>query len=437
MKHPPFLRASSRRDQSGAVVIVLGVMLALLIGFAGLAIDLGRFFVVKTELQNAVDACALSAASQLRPGQGNPAALTNAVAYGRVFSSGGTVNIEAIKNRANFQSAVVAIAPEQITFSDTLNGSYEVSTVANPDTARYVKCTYPLSGLPIYFMRVLNPALSTQVVSAMAAATLDSSQSSCAIPIGVCKAPGSTEASNFGLTLGQWMVVKSGSTPYGTGNFGWIDFTPPGGGASELADLLTGSGQCELKTGDLVGQSGSIASLNKAWNTRFGLYTGSDSVATASPDKTGYGYSKDNWQQPAVGSPPVVPPPSNAYSGTSTVAGAVNYQAATNGNLAYQGDIPAGINLNGYKTSSSAEYVEFGKKNRRVAVAPVVDCTVWNTGSAQPPVEGWACVLMLHPIDNTNIPELEFLGLSTTPGTPCATSGLAGTGGPLVPILVQ
>lgn len=424
---------SNRCHQRGAVVLVFALTLLVLIGFAGLAIDLGRFFVIKSELQNAVDACALAASTQLSPGQNNPAALVNAVAYGRVFSTGGAGNIAAIQNRANFQSEVVAIEPDQITFSDTLDGLYQTSAGANFNTARYARCTYPLAGLPIFFMRVLNPALGTQTVTAMATATLSPSSSSCAIPIGVCKAPGSTAANNFGHTPGDWLNAKK---PYGTGNFGWIDFTPPAGGASELADQLTGSGQCALKTNDTVGEQGEIQSLDMAWNSRFGLYKGSINLSNAPPDKTGYAYSKDkNW-----------PLGRDAYAGSSPPA--VNYKTASTNTLysSYQGDTPLGMPTQGYKTSTPPQHQEYGRKNRRLAVAPVVDCTVWNSsGSAQPAMEGWACVLMLNPIaagtppspEVWDTPVLEFLGLSTTPGSPCATAGEAGTFGPLVPVLVQ
>ena len=435
MRIKPRVTPSNRCQQRGAVVLVFALTLLVLIGFAGLAIDLGRFFVIKSELQNAVDACALAAATQLSPGQNNPAALSNAVAYGRVFSTGGTGNIGAIKNMANFQSEVVAIAADQITFSDTLDGTYQPSAGANFNTAAYAKCTYPLAGLPIFFMRVLNPLLSTQTVGAMAAATLAPSSSNCAIPIGVCKVPGSSAANNFGHTPGDWLSARK---PYGTGNFGWIDFTPPAGGASELADLLTGSGQCALKTNDTVGEQGVIQSLDIAWNSRFGLYKGTTNLANAPPDKTGYAYSQDkNW-----------PSGRDAYQGSSTVAGAVNYLFASTSALysSYQGDTPLGMPTQGYKNATPAEHQEYGRKNRRLAVAPVVDCSVWNTsGSAQPAMEGWACVLMLNPIaagtpkspEVWDTPVLEFLGLSTTPGSPCATAGAAGRFGPLVPVLVQ
>lgn len=426
-----------RSRQRGAVAIMLGLLLVMLIGFAGLALDLGRFFVIKSELQNAVDACALAAASQLRPGQNNSTALTKAVAYGRVFATGGTGNISEIKNRGNFQSEVINIAESQITFSDSLNGTYLERTSANYNTAAYARCSYPLSGLPVYFMQVLNPDYVSQTVSATAVATLAPSSSACAIPIGACLAPGGTPANNFGLTAGQWLTAKA-SKPYGTGNFGWIDFSPPGGGANELADMLNGSGQCDLKVGIPVGQPGSITSLNEAWNGRFGWYKsggGTPSLTTAPPDFAGYAYSADtNW-----------PSGFNAYSGTSTVPGAVNFQDARTTHRSYQGDVPLGIPDKTYTATTPADHLSYGR-NRRLAVAPIVDCSVWNTsGNAQPTVQGWACVLMLAPLGTgkAKSPEVwdtamvEFLGLSTDPGSPCATGGEPGTAGPLVPVMAQ
>lgn len=428
----------TRRSQRGAVAIMLGLTLVLLIAFVGLAIDFGRFFVIKSELQNAVDACALAAASQLRPGQNNPNTLTKAVAYGRLMATGGTGGIAAIRNRANFGSEVVEISAAQVTFSATAGGVYQDASSANYDTANYARCSYPLSGLPVYFLQVLDSRFSRITVSATAVATLAPSSSACAIPVGVCMASGGTATNTYGLSPGQWLTAKT-SSPYGTGNFGWVDFTPPNGGASELADLLTGSGQCDLKVGALVGEQGNKASLDLAWNSRFGWYRqggGQPSLTNAPPDFTGYAYSKDrNW-----------PGGSNAYAGTSTVPGALNFAAARTAHEPYQGDTPLGIPGNGYTASSRAQHQSAGR-NRRIAVAPVLDCSVWNvSGNAQPAVQDWACVLMLNPFSSSGTPKngevwdtpvVEFLGLSTTPGSPCATGGEPGTFGPRVPVLAQ
>ena len=61
-------RSALRSHQQGNVVMLTAISLAVLIGFLGIVIDLGRLFVTKTELQSAVDACALAAAAELRPG---------------------------------------------------------------------------------------------------------------------------------------------------------------------------------------------------------------------------------------------------------------------------------------------------------------------------------------------------------------------------------
>lgn len=430
ISHPS--RYGARR-QRGAVAIIFGLTLAVLIGFAGLALDLGRFFVIKSELQNAVDACALAASTQLRPGQGDANALTRAIAYGRVFSTGGADdpattplegNIAAIKNRGNFQGTVIDIEAAQITFATTLGGPYVSSGAADPNTAAFVKCTYPMTGLPIYFMKVLNSALDTQTVSAMAAATLAPSASVCAIPVAVCKVPGTTAASNYGLTVGQWLRAPDGpGSPYGTGNFGFVDFSPPAGGAEELFNLFTESGACSVATGTVIGEGGAMTTLEVAWNSRFGLYkpgNGNPQKENAYPDKTGYGYKTPTW---SIGS--------NAYSGS--VPGLYNYKQATSGHYQYQTNPP-----NPYNRLSTAQHDALGRVNRRLAVAPIVDCTVWNSGGADPAVEDWACVLMLNPVfSNTDPYSIEFIGLSSSASSPCATNGEPGTYGPKVPQLVQ
>ena len=50
---------SHPRGQRGVVAIVVGLTMAVMLGFVGLAIDGGRLYLTKTELQNAADACAL------------------------------------------------------------------------------------------------------------------------------------------------------------------------------------------------------------------------------------------------------------------------------------------------------------------------------------------------------------------------------------------
>ena len=59
-------------QQRGAVAVLAAVTLAMLLGFAALAIDIGYLFVVRNELQNAADAAALAGAGYLYPGPPTP-----------------------------------------------------------------------------------------------------------------------------------------------------------------------------------------------------------------------------------------------------------------------------------------------------------------------------------------------------------------------------
>ena len=60
----PSCRCRRRRD-NGFVLIVTCILLAILLGLAGLAIDIARMYVIQSELQAFSDAAALSAALQL------------------------------------------------------------------------------------------------------------------------------------------------------------------------------------------------------------------------------------------------------------------------------------------------------------------------------------------------------------------------------------
>lgn len=412
-------------------MILVALSGAALIGFLGIVIDLGHLFVTRTELQSATDACALAATAELK---------ADAQAINRAVSAGLTAGN---RNNVGFQAASASLTSADILFSDRLSDNsttfpfgYVPSASASPATAKYAMCVRNQGGITTWFMQVLEGFLGVtsgpKSVGAWAAATLSPSQLNCAIPLGMCKLPTAPASSPLqGLVVGQWMTSKLSSSA--TGSFDWIDFTPPGGGASELANLLKGRGQCSLPTtGTPVGEQGNMISLGKAWNTRFGLYKGGESLASATPDYTGYAYTPTSW-----------PSKFNAFGGTSGTT--PNFQSARAGHLPYQGNVASGIPLNGgYHNSSTAELQASGG-DRRLVTAPVVDCQAWAASNPQQvPVLGYACVLMLHPLSNDNGPAageevwLEYRGAANDPASPCATSGLAGgVAGPLVPVLVH
>lgn len=434
----PLQNLLSKSKQRGAVAIIAALSLPILIGFAGLALDLGRLYVAKTELQNATDACALAASRELTC---DPAAGVCAQSFLiNAENSGLTVTA---RNNVNFQATAINIAPNDIKFSMTFapNSGYQSRAAGANPASKYVMCTAQQTGIAPWFMQVMNVipgvAIGNQTVNARAVATLTPAQATCAIPIGLCKLPAGTPSNPFGgMVVGQWMTSKLSASA--TGSFDWIDFSPPGGGAKELADLLSGTGQCIVPPPPAqVGEQGKKTSLGTAWNTRFGLYKGSYNKATSPPDYTGESYTPTSW-----------PAKFNAYGGTYSGAGTAipNFLNSRTQHLPYQGNDGLNINMGGVTTISSAEHLSLGA-DRRLATVPVVDCSGWAASNPQTvPVLGYACVLMLHPMDKDNGPAntddvwLEYRGNSSDSSSPCATSGSVGgpgSGGPLVPALVQ
>ena len=406
--------------QRGAVAIIVGICIVVLVGMIGLVVDMGHLFVFKTELQNAADSCALAAAKEL---DGASDALL------RAESAGITVGQQ---NKADLQGTAITILPANITFSATLspNSNYlSQAAGANPVTAKYAMCSLSRSGIAMWFMQVMG--LGNQTVAAEAVATLEPSQTACAIPIGVCK---QGTGANFGLVTGKWYSGKFSAGGGGTGSYDWIDFSPPLGGANELKDLLAGVGECNLPpVGTMVGEQGQIVGVTDAWNSRFGVYKngGAYSPTTAAPDFTGLTYTTTTWPHADVATP------ENAYSGTPDSGSTLNYLAAQAARSPYQSTDPAAVGMPPFHASTVANHTQYGA-NRRIVVAPVVDCSLLSSPTQQVPVLAYACVFMLNPISGPTNVILEARGLASSASSPCASFGLpGGTVGPLVPVLVQ
>lgn len=409
---------SNAYRQRGAVIITVALALLFLLGFMGLALDFGRLFVVKTELQTATDSCALAAAQEL---DGASDALTRARNAGLTAGN---------MNRVQFQGASAGIVAADITFSDALTGTFS-SAFAPVANAKYVKCNHTKSGMAPWLLQALSAGggdasfAASNSVFALGVATRAPSQTTCALPIGVCKRAPS-------YAVGEWLSGAVNSSEATTGQFRWLDLTPgPGGGARELKDVLRGEGDCGLPGRDTVtGKPGNNGSAADAYNTRFGLYQGSGGPPQDGiPDLTGYAWYSNT--------PLVQPPYPNKYPTfvTKRVAHAP-----------YEGDNKnpdtKGLNTVGKIYTGSLATVG---ANRRIVVAPVVDCAAFDGLGANGTlkIEGLACILLLHPIRKGAGPAsekmwLEYRGMADSPGSPCTTIGYAGgAGGPLVPTLVQ
>ncbi|MDH5538587.1 MAG: pilus assembly protein TadG-related protein [Rhizobacter sp.] len=407
--------------QRGAIAIIVGLSMVAMIGFAGLALDGGRLYLTKTELQNAADACALAAATELTGAPNIP------VGNFTIAQNAGLLVAE--QNRVGFQGTAINQANVTVQFGTSLTSGAWLTAAANPPgTSRYVRCTIPQAGITPWFMQVLGFGTAT-VVSA-ATASLVPSQASCnGIPLAMCAAG---SAPSFGLTPGQWYSGGFSNQDNLTGSFNWVDYSPPAGGASELAGLLTGSGACLTNVGSQVGNPGNIGSIRKQWNTRFGVYSpdiNPNAAGAPVPDRSGYAYRAANW-----------PSQANALNNF------LNTQRPANQPYGVPG-VANGNTITGLSVSPpSSTVLQAGQLaargiNRRIASAPIVDCAGL-TGSQTVPILEYACMLMLHPIDNDPALTIymEFIGLSSAANSPCASLGIPGgpgSSGPAVPGLVQ
>jgi Flp pilus assembly protein TadG len=227
-------------------------MLALLLT-AGLAVDISHFYTAKAELQNAADAAALAAASQLNSTQGG---IQNGVD-------------EATKslNKYDFKTAV-AITEADITFSDNLNGTYvsKASAFANPTAIRFVKVTIPPKPVGVAF----------------AAVTLGSTKN-----IGATATAGLSVGLSMNKFYTAYTFIESTSTPIVKGT----TLTLGAKGVSDTAPtsyrVLAGPEGDLILTGPIhaygyIGSSYNIANLVQSemcryakigMNTRFGDYT--------------------------------------------------------------------------------------------------------------------------------------------------------------------
>ena len=415
-------RTPTPRRQRGAIAVIVGLSALVLFGFAGIAIDVGRLYINKTELQNAADACALAASAELTcdpTGGGCPQSfLLNAQAAG-IYAAG--------RNKRDFQVNPVTLAAADVKFSTALapNANYLSVAGGASNSSRYVMCTASAAGIAPWFMGVLGAG--AQTVTASGVATRAPAQSFCnAAPMGICKKAVGTYA------VGEWIKssFKANDDFDDTkiNNFKWVEFT----NASDIKAQLAGAQTvCGIHVGDTINTPGNKTGVKLAYNTRFGLYKGEfKDAADAPPDHTGYAYPNQAPGSPVISIPAAAPFIGNAYSdfrirqGQSKPFVSGEYDSGAAGGKE-SGNV---VNPSPYQTLGT---------DRRLVTVPVIDC------AAPSPVQilSMACVLMLNPMANGKGDfYLEYRGDATAAGSPCRVSGLSGgstSSGPQVPTLVQ
>lgn len=418
----------SRHQQKGAVIVTVALVLLFLLGFMGIALDFGRLFIVKTELQTAMDSCALAAAQEL---DGQSTALTRATSAGLIAGNMNNVNLQSTS-----WSDQGKIVSTDITFRDA--GYIATTTAAN---AKYAQCQHTQSGIKMWLLQSMGAFLgdtaaypNTKNVMALAVATRASAQTTCPIPVAFKPVAGGT-APNYGLTVGQWVPLIMAQNAAQGGQIGWANLDGSNSASETEAEM---NGSCGTKVGDTLGTPGVQASIADAWNYRFGIYKNTGDPAVNHPDFTGYGYTSTNWpsrQNAYDGTPGTDPTGTAGNFITKRLAFASCDDTGTRLRGANSCESITGLSLSSFQKLAAPGITTGGHRqygaSRRIVTVPIMN------GASQ--VIDYACMLMLQPlsIPMTNT-QLEFRGNAGDPASPCTTSGLAGgSAGPLVPVLVR
>jgi Flp pilus assembly protein TadG len=420
-------RATARSRQRGAVIVTVSLFLLFLLGFMGIAMDFGHLFVVKTELQTAMDSCALAGAQEL---DGQSDALTRATSAGLTAGN---------LNRVNFQSANWSgkgqLTSADITFKDA---TYTATT--SPAAARYVDCRHTQPGVNLWLLQAMGAFRGATLpvvnnVAAQAVATRASAQTTCPLPIALKPKTGGV-APNYGFNPGDWITLLNSPGSATNGQIGWANLDGSNNAAETVAEL---NGSCGTRVGDTLGTPGVQSVVADVWNARFGIYKNTGDPSTSPPDFTGYSYTTTNWPS-GRNAYSGAPGPGAAPSAANFVAKRLAFASCDDTGTRLRGanscESITGLSLNSFTTvappgaGATGGFAQYGT-NRRIVTIPVID--------AASHVIGFTCMLMLQPIP---IPmadvKLEYIGNAGAVNSPCTTSGLpGGSSGPLVPVLVR
>jgi hypothetical protein len=191
------MRASvHRKKQEGFSLLLAACCLTVMVGMFGLTIDLGRMYVVKSEVQAFADAAALSATLRL-----------NDTSSG-IMSANGIGQTGPGTNRWNFNTQAVPAENVDVTFATSKDGPWQAAGATGTGAGYRFTRVNVTAGLPVYFLRILQGVGATQIVNAIAIAG-----QAAELNPGKWTDPFSPDAlnrtdPNFGFTLtGQYTIV--------------------------------------------------------------------------------------------------------------------------------------------------------------------------------------------------------------------------------------
>lgn len=316
---------SNLKDQTGAVAIMVALLLIVFIGFAALAIDLGHLYVVRNEIQNAADAGALAGARFLYNDTGTSVNVgANQIAYDAArannsekvavdvnWTSGNVGDVQ----RGHWSFATRTFTPNDSTAPVDLWNASTAELDANTNFINAVKVVARRQGTPAvsFFARIFGHDSFELAADAVAyigfAGNLQPGEAD--QPIAICAQSIKDENEYYSCNIGR--MLNSGSNNATHNTAGWTNFSQPceTANANEMRQLICGSGNPDAVTyGDGMGATGGVQQttfddLRDCW--------------ISNADTDGNGIPDEPWELTL----PVIDCPGNNVSNCATLLGAV------------------------------------------------------------------------------------------------------------------
>jgi hypothetical protein len=180
-------RLNRRRRERGFVILATALSLFVLLGVLGLAIDLGRIFIAKSEAQAFADSAAIAAALKLNGTKSGLDAAKSVVATST--------------NRYNFNTQAIPAGVTTVQFAKSRLGPWESQPIPNPKGYGFVRVIVRPS-LHNSFLQAVGAPVATSVLGqAVGAQIAETFPNGGYLPF----TPFALSASdpNFGMTVGQ------------------------------------------------------------------------------------------------------------------------------------------------------------------------------------------------------------------------------------------
>lgn len=251
------LRNVKRRGEQGSILATSALGMLSIILAVGLGVDISRFYLAKTELQNAADAAALAGVSALNSSAAGITEATN----------------RAVKamNNYDFNHKVVSFPRENVLFAKNLDGPYvsEAAAKASPKDIRFVQVTTPPSPIGVSFAVSVLGSSRDLAAMAIAGYSVPLNQICGWLPISVIDY-------DVPMTPGQTYTIRSSpGDMVSPGNYQLLSVM--GRGADEVREGLAGGVNLCAEPGatyEVDTEPGlSAGAVRAGFNTRFDKYS--------------------------------------------------------------------------------------------------------------------------------------------------------------------